>query len=138
MDGVSRFSVSIPHDLLGKFDMYLKEKRYQTRSEGIRDLMRNALIAEEWDDPAAEVMGTISIVYDHHTRELDEKLKEIQHAHYEGIISTTHVHVDHHNCFEVMLVRGRADAIRKIGNMLISARGVKVGRITLLSTGKNI
>lgn len=138
MGEVVRFGVSIPEDLLKKFDRHLKEKKYGNRSEGIRDMMRNALISEEWEDPRSEVMGTISIVYDHHTRELEDKIADLQHKYFKNIISTTHVHIDHHNCFEVVLLRGQAGVIREIGDSLISARGVKTGRVSLLSTGKNI
>lgn len=138
MEKLIRFGVSIPEGLLKKFDKYLKEKKYGSRSEGIRDVMRNALVSEEWVDPNMEVMGTISIVYDHHTRELEEKMSVLQHQYYKNVISTTHVHIDHHNCFEVLLLRGDAGTIQEIGDLLTSSRGVKVGRVNLLSTGKNI
>jgi len=133
-----RFGVSIPEKLLKKFDGYLKTRKYSSRSEGIRDMMRNALVGVEWEDPKAEVMGTISIVYDHHTRELDDKITSLQHNYFENIISATHVHIDAHNCFEVVLVRGPAHVLREIGDSLISSRGVKVGEVSLLSTGKNL
>lgn len=138
MKQVTRFGVSVPHSLLGKFDKYVEEKRYPTRSEAIRDLIRGALAAEEWKDVSGEVMGAISIIYDHHTRELGERIGNLQHDFYTNIVSTTHVHIDHHNCLEVVIVRGGADTIRKLADRIISTRGVKLGKLALLSTGKNL
>jgi len=138
MEQVTRFGVSVPHDLLEKFDSYIEEKKYTNRSEAIRDLIRNALTSDEWKNVSGEVMGSISIVYDHHSRDLSDRLGQLQHNYFKNIISSTHVHVDEHNCLEVVIVRGKPKVIQEIADRLISTRGVKLGKLALLSTGKNI
>jgi len=138
MEKVERFSVSIETALLRAFDNYLRQAGYTTRSEGIRDLIRARIVEREWQDPRAEVVGIITLVYDHHKRELTDKLTDMQHKFLKEIISTTHIHLDRHNCLEVVIVRGRANRISKIANTLISTTGVKHGRLMTTTTGRSL
>ncbi len=138
METVTRFGVSVPHQLLERFDEYIEQKKYTNRSEAIRDLIRNSLASEEWRDATGEVMGSISLVYNHHTRELTEKIEHLQHEYHKNIVCTTHVHMDAHNCMEVVIVRGKSSVAHDIADRLISTRGVKLGKLALLSTGKNL
>jgi len=112
MEELARFGVSIPKELLKAFDNYIEKKHYANRSEAIRDLIRQKLVEEEWKESKEEVVGVITYLYDHHKRELAEKLIDLQHDHYERIITTQHIHVDHHRCLEVVLVRGKANEIK--------------------------
>ncbi|HPR83899.1 MAG TPA: nickel-responsive transcriptional regulator NikR, partial [Pontiellaceae bacterium] len=102
---MERFSISMEDDLVQKFDGHLERRGYSNRSEAVRDLVRKALIDEEWQ-AGEEVVGVITLVYDHHQRQLQDKLTAIQHDHHDRIISSTHVHMDHHNCLEVIIVKG--------------------------------
>ncbi len=135
---ITRFGVSIDEDLLGKFDRLIARKGYGSRSEAIRDLIRDSLVQTEWESASQETIGTITIVYNSHTRELSDLLTQLQHRHYRSVISTTHIHLDDENCLEVLIVRGRGDEIKNISDLLISARGVKHGRLSLTTTGKDI
>ena len=136
--GVERFGVSIEKQLLEKFDGLIRRRKYKNRSEAIRDLMRSALVEEEWRSGNKDVMGLISLLYDHHTRLLQSKLTKIQHDHHLKIVSTLHVHMDHHNCLEVMVVKGSAAEIQNLANRLISVRGVKHGKVIATSKGAMI
>ncbi|MBN2139464.1 MAG: nickel-responsive transcriptional regulator NikR [Desulfovibrionaceae bacterium] len=133
-----RFGVSLNSDLLEKFDRLCEDKSYQTRSEAIRDLIRNVLVRKEWEGAEGEVAGTLSMVYDHHISGLAQKLTEIQHDHHEVILSSMHVHLDHHNCLEVIVLRGEADMIKRLGERLISTKGVKHGQLVLTTTGQEL
>ncbi|MDD4952077.1 MAG: nickel-responsive transcriptional regulator NikR [Desulfovibrionaceae bacterium] len=133
-----RFGVSLDSDLLEKFDRLCEDKSYQTRSEAIRDLIRNVLVRKEWEGAEGEVAGTLSMVYDHHISGLAQKLTEIQHDHHEVILSSMHVHLDHHNCLEVIVLRGEADMIKRLGERLISTKGVKHGQLVLTTTGQEL
>jgi CopG family nickel-responsive transcriptional regulator len=138
MSGLTRFGVSIPESLLADFDRLIARKGYQNRSEAIRDLIRDSLVTEEWKEGKKEMVGTISLVYSHHTRELSRILTQMQHDHYQTILSTLHIHLDEHNCLEVLAVRGKGEEIKKIGDRLVGTKGVKHGKISLTSTGKNL
>ena len=138
MAGLTRFGVSIPDSLLGDFDRLIARKGYQNRSEAIRDMIRDSLVTEEWRAGNKEMVGTISLVYSHHTRELSRILTRLQHDHYRTILSTLHIHMDEHHCLEVLVVKGKGEEIRKIGDRLIGTKGVKHGRLSLTSTGKNL
>ncbi len=138
MSGLTRFGVSIPDSLLGDFDRLIARKGYQNRSEAIRDLIRDSLVTEEWKEGKKEMVGAISIVYSHHTRELSRLLTQMQHDHFQTILSTLHIHLDEHNCLEVLVVKGKAEEIKKIGDRLVGTKGVKHGKISLTSTGKNL
>ena len=132
-----RFGVSLEKDLLQKFDRLIEKKSYTNRSEAFRDLIREELVKKEWEE-GEEVAGTISIIYDHHQRELVTKLMDIQHDHGANIISTQHIHIDHHNCMEIVAVRGSAKETRKLADMLKAVKGVKHSTLGMSSTGKNI
>jgi CopG family nickel-responsive transcriptional regulator len=138
MSGVARFGVSLERGLLGKFDRYLKENKYPNRSEAIRDLIRDALVEGEWKAEKGTVSGVITIVYDHHKRELTNRLTHFQHDHYGLIISTQHIHLDHHNCMEVIVVRGGARAIVGLEKALRAMKGVKHGRLIMTTLGKGL
>lgn len=131
MSELCRIGVAIDEELLGQFDGLLERKGYPNRSEGFRDLIRDALVREETTDPDRDAVGTLTLVYDHHVRQLADKLTDLQHDHYREIISTLHVHMDHHNCLEVLVLRGRAGTVRQIADKLISTKGVKHGQLTL-------
>ncbi|MCL4797594.1 MAG: nickel-responsive transcriptional regulator NikR [Bryobacteraceae bacterium] len=131
MSELCRIGVAIDGELLGQFDGLLERKGYPNRSEGFRDLIRDALVREETTDPDRDAVGTLTLVYDHHVRQLADKLTDLQHDHYREIISTLHVHMDHHNCLEVLVLRGRAGTVRQIADKLISTKGVKHGQLTL-------
>ncbi len=133
-----RFGVSLDSDLLTKFDKLCDEKSYQTRSEAIRDLIRNKLVQQEWEQSSGELAGTLSMVYDHHQSGLAQKLTEIQHEVHEVILSTLHVHLDHHNCLEVLVLKGEAEKIKSLGQRLISTKGVKHGNLGLTTTGHEL
>lgn len=135
MGELARIGVAIDEDLLKKFDELNGRRGYTNRSEAFRDLIRDALIQEAAAAPESEVVGTLTLVYDHHVRMLQERLTELQHEHHEEIISTLHVHLDHHHCLEVLVLRGKSDRVREIGDRLIATKGVEHGRLTLTSAG---
>ncbi len=132
-----RFAVSLDHHLLDDFDRALVSKKYATRSEAVRDLIRDHLVAEDWDTKR-ETVGTITIVFDHHIRDLTEKLTSTQHDFHKLILSTMHVHLDHDHCIEVLVVKGKGREIRTVADSLISTKGVKHGRLTMTTTGKEL
>jgi len=129
-----RFGVSLPEDLIKKFDRLIKRKRYATRSEAIRDLIRRELVQEDIESDRV-VAGVLSLLYDHHGTSISDTLNALQHDHHNSIISTTHVHLDHDNCLEVILLHGRAKDIKKFADGIISIKGVKHGGLHLTSTG---
>ena len=138
MAGVTRFGVSIDSGLIRKFDGLISRKGCPTRSEAIRDLIRERLVEEEWEAGRQETVGTLTIVYNHHTRELEHALTDMQHQAFHQIVSALHVHLDPHNCLEVLVVKGKGQDIRKIADRLIGARGVKHGKLTMTTTGKEL
>ncbi|MFO1475147.1 MAG: nickel-responsive transcriptional regulator NikR [Verrucomicrobiota bacterium] len=137
-DTVTRFSVSLPPQLLEQLDRMVGQKGYDNRSLAIADMIRDQLVEHRHRSLAGEIAGTITLVYDHHTRHVQETLTGIQHDHHDIILSTVHVHLDHHNCLEVLIVRGQAGAVRHIADQLIAARGVKHGKLTVTTTGKDL
>ena len=138
MTNIVRFGVSIEAPLLKSFDSLCSEKGYTNRSEAIRDLIRDDLVQTEWRNPAAETVGTVTLVYNHHQRELQGRLTKQQHHHHAQIIANLHVHLDAHNCLEVLLVKGKAGAIKRLADSLIAVRGVRHGKLTMTTTGKSI
>jgi len=136
MTDLARFGISIDPTLLDRFDQLLTAKGYVNRSEAIRDLIRNALVEDQLtrDDEAATV-GTVTLVYDHHTRDLADKLTEHQHSHHDAIISALHVHLDAHHCLEVVVVRGSAAQVKRLADELIGTKGVKHGKLVLTTAG---
>jgi CopG family transcriptional regulator, nickel-responsive regulator len=137
MGEVRRFGVSIDDDLLDRFDRLIEAKGYANRSEALRDLIRDRMVDEEWSSNA-EVVGSITVVYSHHVRELTERLNELQHHHYSHVLSSLHVHLDPENCLEVIVVRGPAAEIRALADTLIGARGVKHGKLVMSTTGAEL
>ncbi len=133
MGSLARIGVAIDEDLLKKFDSLNERRGYTNRSEAFRDLIRDALVQDRAAAPAAEVVGTLTLVYDHHVRMLQERLTQMQHEHYHEIISTLHVHLDHHHCLEVLVLRGRSARVRQIADRLLATKGVQHGRLTLTS-----
>ncbi|MEN8189905.1 MAG: nickel-responsive transcriptional regulator NikR [Thermodesulfobacteriota bacterium] len=132
---LKRFSISLEKSLLDKFDRFIKEHRYDNRSEAIRDLIRKELVKKEWQADK-QVMGVISLVFDHHQPKLQERVTEVQHDYHHQIVSSTHVHMDHHNCMEVIIVRGKAGEVSELANRLIALRGIRDGNLAMSSTGK--
>lgn len=133
-----RFGVSADARLLAQFDGMIVEKGYANRSEAIRDLIRNQLVEFDWSKNKEEMVGTITLVYNHEFRELTEKLTELQHYNHANIISTLHIHLDEHNCLEVLVVKGKCDKIKIIADRLIGTKGVKHGKLTMSTTGKEL
>ncbi|HUA68804.1 MAG TPA: nickel-responsive transcriptional regulator NikR [Candidatus Saccharimonadales bacterium] len=138
IEPVSRFSMSLPPSLLRQLDGMSKDKGYDNRSLAIADMIRDRLVEHRQKFGNEEICGTITLVYDHHKPHLQTTLTGIQHDHHHVILSTVHVHLDHHNCLEVLLVRGKAAVIKKIADALISAKGVKHGKLTVTTTGKDL
>ena len=131
---LKRFSISLDQKLLADFDEYIRKRQYDNRSEAIRDLIRKAFVKDEWDSDRP-VMGVVSLVYDHHQFQLQDRITELQHDFHRQIVSTTHVHMDHHNCLEVIIVKGKAKQIKELAEKLMALRGVKDGHLATSSTG---
>jgi len=138
MGQLSRIGVAIDSGLLDQFDRLIESRGYTNRSEAFRDLIRDELVEKSWQDPASSVVGTVTLVYDHHVRLLNEKLTDMQHDFHDHILSTLHVHLDHDHCLEVLVVRGKAAAVKKIADALISTKGVRHGRLTITTTGAGL
>jgi CopG family nickel-responsive transcriptional regulator len=130
-----RFGISIPENLSKKFDQFIRNKKYSNRSEAIRDLIRNALVQEEVEQNA-EVVAVVSLLYDHHKRELSERLIDLQHSKAHMVLTSTHIHLDHDNCIEVIIMRGESQEIKQLADALIASKGVKHGTLEMSSTGK--
>ncbi|MEI6516597.1 MAG: nickel-responsive transcriptional regulator NikR [bacterium] len=135
---VNRFSLSMPAGLVRQLDQMVKAKGYVNRSQAVADMVSAHLVEHHGEDDSREIAGTITLVYDHHKRNVQALLTDIQHDHQEVIIATLHVHLDHHNCMEVLAVRGRAATVRLVADQLIAARGVKHGKLTVTTTGEDI
>jgi CopG family nickel-responsive transcriptional regulator len=133
-----RFGVSLDEVLLEKFDSLCAENGYKNRSEAVRDLIRNALVQQEWKDLGKEIVGTLTLIYDHHQSDLAQKITSIQHDALEVIITTLHVHIDECNCMEVLVLRGPGEKIRETAQRLISTKGIKHGKLNLSTTGKDL
>ena len=138
MTELTRFGISMDQRLLDQFDELIARKGYANRSEAIRDLIRNALVEDQWSKGDEETVGTVTLVYDHHTRDLADKLTEEQHDHHDLIISALHAHLDHHNCLEVIVVKGRAAEVRHMADTLIGTKGVKHGKLVTTTTGRTL
>lgn len=138
MAEVVRFGVSTDARLLERFDELLERRGYVNRSEGVRDLIRAALVDDEWTRGDELAVGTVTLVYDHHASDLSDKLTQHQHSHHEEIISTLHIHLDAHNCLEVVVLRGIASEIKRIAEGLIGTKGVKHGKFVASTTGHGL
>lgn len=135
MSALERISITLPVDLSKAFTEQYDKKGYTNRSEAIRDLIRDALVEEEWQEPNARVAATVTLIYDHHTRLLGKKLTDLQHDHEKLIISTLHVHLDHDNCLEVIILRGEAVEVRQLAEKIRTLRGVKFSQVCLATDG---
>lgn len=139
MGKLVRFGVAMDGELLGKFDeLVARRGSGANRSEAVRDLVREALVDEQWEAPEVEIVGTITMVFDHHANDLAEKLDSLQHAHHEKVVSSMHVHLDAHNCLEVIVVRGPSGEIRTIAEALLGTKGVKHGKLVTTTTGLHL
>lgn len=138
MDKVLRFGVSIPEGLVTAFDTRVRSKGYSNRSEAIRDIMRGYLVEGEWESGRGEVVGTVTIVYDHRVRELSNVLTNLQHTFHDAILCATHIHLDEHNCLEVIVVKGTSEQVRAIADGLISTKGVKHGKLVCTTSGERL
>lgn len=133
-----RFGISMDEELLASFDRLIEQKGYANRSEAIRDLIRAAQVESDWEEGEKEGVGTVTLVYNHHVRDLSDKLTEQQHSHHDQIISALHVHLDAHNCLEVLVVRGKVREVRQIADELIGVKGVKHGKLVMTTTGEGL
>jgi len=133
---LSRFSISMAGDLVGQLDDMVRSKGYANRSQAVAEMVRARLVEHNSQLGNREIAGTITLVYDHHKPHLQAALTDIQHDHHNVIISTLHVHLDHHNCLEVLVVRGKAPVIKKIADELLATKGVIHGKLTITTTGK--
>ncbi len=137
MSELIRFGISLEKGLLERFDQLIREKKYTNRSEAIRDLIRENLVRKEWEE-GKEVAGAITLVFDHHKRELVNILTDIQHDFYRLIISSQHIHLDHNNCLEIIVVRGKPKDVRELADKLRATKGVKYGTLSIATTGKEL
>jgi len=133
MGDTTRFGISMDENLLANFDRLITAKGYQNRSEAIRDLIRSSLVEHKLETGAEVMVGTVTLVYNHHVRDLADKLTEHQHQHHHEVISSLHIHLDAHNCLEVLVLRGKAPVIKKIADELIGVKGVKHGKLVMTS-----
>lgn len=137
MGKLARFGVSLDDELLEPFDALCERKGYTNRSEAIRDLIRRALVEESWSSSSCGA-GTLTLVYDHHKNDLARRLMDIQHDEHECIVTTMHVHLDHNNCLEVLVLKGEPEQVRALADRLVSCKGVKHGVFTATTTGQDL
>jgi CopG family nickel-responsive transcriptional regulator len=135
---VERIGISLDRVLLESFDGLIERRGWPNRSEAVRDLIRDALVQESWADEDREAVAAVVIVYDHHSHDLGHRISEIQHQNHAAVVSTLHVHLDAHNCLEVIVLRGRAREIEAMGNAIIGARGVRHGKFVGSTTGEDL
>jgi CopG family nickel-responsive transcriptional regulator len=133
-----RFGVSMSRELLDQFDALIKQLGLPNRSEAIRHLVRERLVEKEWEMPHSETIGTVTLVYNHEVHELTERLTELQHRYHKQIISTMHIHLDHHNCLEILAIKGKGPVVKTIADRLLSTKGIKLGKLTTTTTGKKV
>ena len=133
MSKLTRTALAIDQDLLDRFDAWMAGHGYTNRSEAVRDLMRSALVQEQWTDPDSQVVAALSIIYDHAAHHMAQELTRMQHQDHHVILCSQHVHLDHDDCLEVILLRGPAGQLRRVSDTIISTRGVKEGHLSLLS-----
>ncbi|MBV8811837.1 MAG: nickel-responsive transcriptional regulator NikR [Acidobacteriaceae bacterium] len=133
MGFLTRIGVAIDSELLTRFDNFIAKRGYTNRSEAFRDLIRDRLVTATIEDPRAAVVGTVTLIYDHQSRLLPEKLMNLQHAHHEVIVCTTHAHLDHDSCLEVIVLKGHSKRVQKLADALIGIKGVQHGRLVMSS-----
>lgn len=136
---VRRLGISLDEELVARFDRRIEARGYENRSEAIRDLIRNALVEEAWRGGASgDRVAVVTLVYDHDSHALAQRLTHVQHEHFGAVVASLHVHLDEHNCLEVLILRGRGDEILRMGEALVATRGVKHGRVVPATTGKEV
>jgi CopG family nickel-responsive transcriptional regulator len=138
MSELVRLSFSIDQQLYDKLETLIERRGYENRSEFIRDLVRDRLVEDEWEQEDFEALGTIMLVYNHHTRNLSDKLTELQHQHHDAVLATTHLHVDRHNCAEMIMVRGKPRIIREIADGLRQQKGVLHADLLMSALGEHL
>ena len=134
----TRFGVSMDDELLGKLDSIVERRRYPNRSEAIRDLVRASLVEDEWSASAGEVIGVLVIVFDHHQRELSSRLLEKEHGRIGDMLATLHLHLDHDNCLEAKVIRGKPEEVQLLADELMAMKGVKFGRLIPATAGREL
>ena len=137
MSELARTGVSLEEDLLNEFDRLITKRGYKNRSEAFRDLIREALLSETVDSNKP-VVGTLTLVYDHHVPNLSEKLTETQHSVGAMVLAATHVHLDHHYCLEVIIMKGRSKELQEVADRMLALRGVELGKLVLTNSGKDL
>ena len=138
MGEIVRFGVSIDPELLNRFDGLCNEKGYENRSEAIRDLIRKSLVEREWNQNTGEVAATLTLIYNHHKSGLAQKLTQAQHDAHHLIVTMLHVHLDHDNCLEVIVLKGESEEVKNLSDRLIATKGIILGKLTLATTAQNI
>lgn len=138
MSDIVRFGVSIHRSLIEQFDALCERRGYANRSEAIRDLIRDRLVEEEWKGSRGESAATVSLVYDHEILDLPKRLMHVQHENDKMVVATLHVHLDRHNCLEVLILRGQTTKVKALCEQLVSVKGIKHGKYTLTTTGKSL
>ena len=131
MGVLSRIGIALDSELLKRFDRSIQQRGYTNRSEAFRDLIRDRLVTEQTAAPEATVVGTVTLIFDHHAHGVTEKLTEAQHAHHELVVSTSHAHLDHDSCLEVLIVHGQSAQVAQFADMLIGLKGVQHGRLVM-------
>jgi CopG family transcriptional regulator, nickel-responsive regulator len=131
MGFLSRIGIALDSDLLDRFDRHISRQGYTNRSEAFRDLIRDKLVAQQTASPCATVVGTVTLIYDHHAHGVTEKLTELQHAHHRLVVSTSHAHLDHDSCLEVLIVHGKSAEVEAFAGRLIGLKGVQHGRLVM-------
>ncbi len=137
---VERIGISLEVELLAQFDRLIEGKGYENRSEAIRDLIRDSLVQRDWSESSGheERVAVVVLVYDHDASSLAQKLAHIQHENHKAVVSALHVHMDAHNCLEVLVLRGRARDVISMGEGLVSTKGVKFGKLVPATTGQGL
>jgi len=138
MSDTVRFGVSLSLKLLDRFDELIKKLGYENRSEAVRDLIRHKLVEEEWEAPNVKTFAAVFLIYDHHTMSVASRLMDLQHESFAQVIGSFHVHLDEHNCLEIVVVRGKGKDVRNLADRMISLKGVKYGKLNMGTTGRAI
>ena len=137
MSDLTRFSVSVPNNLLQQFDKHVEENHYATRSKAIADLIANTLVKDKWSDNS-DVAGAVVLVYDHHTKDVGHQLMELQHHFHHIVVSTQHVHLDHDNCLEIVVLKGKSTEVKELSSRLKACKGIKHASLVMTTTGKGL
>ena len=138
MGQTERVGVSLDSKLLSMFDELIGKQGYSNRSEAIRDMIRDRLSAERLAKPSTRAVAGVFLVYDHHSTQLSGKLVELQHSHLLQVIASTHIHLDHHNCLEVIILKGKVKEIEKVANSMACLKGVKLSKVNVMTTGEDL